>query len=115
MLRQPLTDQPRGHVLSTPRAKPDDETHRSRWIGLRPRNPRDSWQDGRARDQTQKLAARKFHRSLPGRGRLDMRTAGEGTRRVIHQIGSKGPHGCMISTEALKGKALFSDRGIRLI
>jgi hypothetical protein len=44
-----------------------------------------------------------------------MGAAGQGTRLLIRQIASMRPLACMISTETLKGKAVFSDRGIRSI
>ena len=44
-----------------PAAKADDDAHRPRRIGLRPRNARHGRQRGSARCQMQKSAAGKFH------------------------------------------------------
>src|SRR5262249_15991875 len=43
------------------RRKSDNDAHRPRRIGLRPRDPRNGWQRGSARDQMQKLSAGEFH------------------------------------------------------
>lgn len=41
--------------------KSDDDTHRPRWISLRPSEARCEWQRGCARGQMQEIAAGKFH------------------------------------------------------
>src|SRR5262249_12340386 len=57
-LRQPLSDQARGDVGRAGRGEWHDQTHRSRRIGLRPRDPRYCRQRrGSARGQMQKFAA----------------------------------------------------------
>src|SRR5207237_8611652 len=56
-LRQPLTHQAREDVLRAARGKADDDTHRPRWITLRPCGPRDGRERGSARGQMQEFAA----------------------------------------------------------
>jgi len=41
--------------------KADNDAHRPRWIGLRPRNSRDGRERGSAGGQMQEFAAGKFH------------------------------------------------------
>jgi hypothetical protein len=60
LLRQPLTEQARGDVGSAASCKADDDAHRPRWIGLRPRVARQRRQC-RSACQMQKFAAGKFH------------------------------------------------------
>ena len=60
-LRQPLTHQAREDVVRAAGGKADDDAHRPRRIGLRPREARYGRKHGSARCQMQKLAARKFH------------------------------------------------------
>src|SRR5262245_65778082 len=60
-LRQPLTHQAADHVLRAAGGKADEQTHRPRRIGLRPRYARYSWERGSARGQMQKISAGKFH------------------------------------------------------
>jgi hypothetical protein len=61
-LRQPLSDQACPDVEATTGREANDNAHRPRWIGLRPRDARQSRQRGRARGEAQKLSAGKFHR-----------------------------------------------------
>ena len=61
-LRQPLTDQARDDVGRAAGGEADDDAHRPRRIGLRPRDARHGRQRGSARGQMQKLSAGKFHR-----------------------------------------------------
>ena len=63
-LRQPLSDQARDDVGRAAGGKADDDAHRPRRIGLRPRDARHGRQRGSARGQMQKLSAGKFHRVL---------------------------------------------------
>src|SRR5262245_2156455 len=51
LLRQPLSYQACHDVGATSGGKSDNDAHRSRWIGLRPRDPRECRQRGRARRQ----------------------------------------------------------------
>src|SRR5262245_30805799 len=64
-LRQPLTNQAREDVRRAARGEADNDAHRSRRIGLRPRDTRSRWQYGRARGQMQKISAGKFHSEPP--------------------------------------------------
>src|SRR5262249_47428470 len=65
-LRQPLTDQACDDVRSSTSAKAFDQVHRSRRIGLRPRDPRYGRQRGSARGQIQKFpTVGKFHSEPP--------------------------------------------------
>src|SRR4051794_11396823 len=50
-LRQPLSYQPGDDVVSAPGGETNDDAHRPRWIGLRPRDPRCGRQRGSTRDQ----------------------------------------------------------------
>ena len=59
-LRQPLADQARDDVGAAAGGKADDDAHRPRRIGLRPRDARDGRQRGSARCQMQKSTAGKF-------------------------------------------------------
>src|SRR6516162_3574679 len=60
-LRQPLRDQACDDVGRPASGKADDDAHRPRRIGLRPRDPRDGREHSSARCQMQKLPAGKFH------------------------------------------------------
>src|SRR5262249_47689856 len=60
-LRQPLTDQAGDNVGWSARGKADNDAHRPRRIGLRPREARHGWERGRASGQMQKISAGKFH------------------------------------------------------
>jgi len=60
-LRQPLTDQARIDVESATGGKANEDSHRPRRIGLRPRDTRDGRQRGSARGQMQKFSAGKSH------------------------------------------------------
>jgi hypothetical protein len=60
-LRQPLTDQACDGVGRPASGKADNDAHRPRQIGLRPRDPRDGRKRGSAGGQMQKLPAGKFH------------------------------------------------------
>src|SRR5215472_16369695 len=61
-LRQPLSYQACHDVGATSGRKSDNDAHRSRRIGLRPRDPRHYWQRGSACCQMEKLSAvGKFH------------------------------------------------------
>jgi hypothetical protein len=80
-LRQPSTDQASDDVGSTAGSKADDDAHRPRRIGLRPRNPRESQQRGRIRDQMQKISAGKFHLNLPSHHSITSSVKREQRRR----------------------------------
>ena len=60
-LRQPLADQTSDDVGRSAGGKWDDDAHRPRRIGLRPRDARHGRQRGSARGQMQKFSAGKFH------------------------------------------------------
>src|SRR5262249_31270752 len=60
-LRQPMPHQAGEDVIGAAGSKADDDAHRSRWIGLRPRDPPTGRDRGSAHCQTQELAARKTH------------------------------------------------------
>ena len=60
-LREPLADQTRGNVVRAAGRNGNDDTHRPRRVGLRPRNAREHGQRDRARSQMQKISAGKFH------------------------------------------------------
>src|SRR5262249_13196037 len=59
-LRHPLTNQACNGVSPGARRKPVDDAHRTRWIGLRPRDARHYRQRGSASGQMQEFAAGKF-------------------------------------------------------
>ena len=61
-LRQPLTHQARDDVGRTTGRKADNDAHRVRRIGFRPRDARHRRERGSARGQMQKSSAGKFHR-----------------------------------------------------
>src|SRR6516162_7947349 len=63
-LRQPFSYQACHDVGATSGGKSDNDAHRSRRIGLRPRDPRYGRQRGSARGQMQEFAAGKFHLNL---------------------------------------------------
>jgi len=60
-LQQPLTHQACEDVGRPASGKADNDAHRPRWIGLRPRNSRDGRERGSAGGQMQEFAAGKFH------------------------------------------------------
>jgi len=60
-LRQRLTDKARADVRRAAGGNEDDQRHRPRRIGSRPRKPRHGRQCGSARVQMQKISAGKFH------------------------------------------------------
>jgi hypothetical protein len=64
-LRQPLPYQSRDDVTWASGGKADNDAHRPRWIGLRPRDARHGRQRGSARCQMQKISAGKFHFEPP--------------------------------------------------
>src|SRR5262245_41651834 len=64
-LRQPLTNEARSNVVNTTGRKWDNDAHRPRRIGLRPRNWRRHRQPGSAGGQIQKTSAGKFQSNLP--------------------------------------------------
>src|SRR5262250_997153 len=66
-LRQPLPNEARSNVVNTTGRKWDNDAHRPRRIGLRPRDPRERRQRGSACGEMQKLpSVGKFHwRPLP--------------------------------------------------
>src|SRR5262249_19893855 len=64
-LRKQLTEQPTMHIVRASRGERDDDPHRPRRIGLRPRDTRHGRQRGSARGQMQKISAGKFHFELP--------------------------------------------------
>src|SRR5262249_38112649 len=64
-LRQPLAHQTGRDVGRSGRGDWHDQTHRPRWIGLRPSKARDSRERGSGRGHMQKLPAGKFHSEPP--------------------------------------------------
>jgi hypothetical protein len=60
-LRQPLPRQARDDVSRAARRKANNDAHRTRWIGFRPRDARHCRERGSARCQMQKSTAGKFH------------------------------------------------------
>jgi hypothetical protein len=60
-LGQPLTDETRGDVGGAAGGKADNQAHRPRRIGLRPRETRHGRERGSARGQMEKISAGKFH------------------------------------------------------
>src|SRR5262245_16726638 len=66
-VRQPLPKQTSNDVGPAARDDADDQAHRPRWIGLRPRGPRDSRDSGGARGEMEKISAGKFHFEPPSR------------------------------------------------
>src|SRR5262249_6871805 len=64
-LRQPLTHQTRDDVSRAGRCERNNQTHRPRWIGLRPRDARDDRQRGSACGQMQKISAGKVYVETP--------------------------------------------------
>src|SRR5262249_21297108 len=64
-LRQPLTNEARSNVVNTTGRKWDNDAHRPRRIGLRPRYARYSRERGSTRCQMQKISAGKFHCEPP--------------------------------------------------
>src|SRR5262249_10170627 len=64
-LRQPLTNEARSNVVNTTGRKWDNDAHRPRRIGLRPRYARYSRERGSTRCQMQKISAGKFHFEPP--------------------------------------------------
>ena len=80
-LRQPLTDQARDDVGRAAGRKADDDAHRPRRIGLRPRDARHGRQRGSARCQMQKLSAGKFHGDPPISGQLYKNTLLSASRK----------------------------------
>src|SRR5262249_18662395 len=60
-LREPLCHHARNDVGGAPGGKADDDAHRPRRIGLRPRETRGGRQRGSAGGQVQKISAEKFH------------------------------------------------------
>ena len=66
-LREPLTYQARRDVRTASGREANNDAHRPRRIGLRPRDPRDGRQRGSARGEMEKISARKFHFEPPSR------------------------------------------------
>src|SRR5262245_4082868 len=64
-LRQPLADQAGRDVVRAGGRDRHDQTHRPRWIGLRPSDARDGRQRSSACGEMQKLSAGKYHSALP--------------------------------------------------
>src|SRR5262249_14817355 len=64
-LRKQLTEQPTMDIVRASRGERDDDPHRPRWVGLRPRDARDGRQRGSADGQMQEFAAGKFHGIAP--------------------------------------------------
>jgi hypothetical protein len=60
-LREPLTNGTRGDVGRAASQETDNDAHRPRRIGLRPRDARDGRQRGSARCKMEKISARKFY------------------------------------------------------
>src|SRR5262249_22846892 len=60
-LREPLCHHARNDVGGAPGGKADDDAHRPRRIGFRPRETRGGRQRGSARGQVQKISAEKVH------------------------------------------------------
>src|SRR5262249_27664010 len=65
LLRQPLADQTREDVARAARGETEDDAHRPRRVGLRPRETPHGRQRGSARGQMQKISAGKFHCEPP--------------------------------------------------
>src|SRR5262249_24460573 len=80
-LRELLADQARENVGSAARGIANDDPHRPRRIGLRPRETRHGRQSGRAGGQMQKLSAGKFHFEPPFTSFDHLVGAGEQRRR----------------------------------
>src|SRR5262249_4261866 len=78
--RQPLAHQTCDDVESASCGGTDDQTHRPRRIGLRPRETPHGRQRGSARDQMQKISAGKFHLNLPSHHSITSWCAGEQRR-----------------------------------
>src|SRR6516162_4711643 len=55
-LRQKLTNEARSNVVHATGCKWENDSHRPRWIGLRPRDPRDGRERGSARGQMQNMS-----------------------------------------------------------
>src|SRR6516164_2292328 len=66
-LGQPLTDQAGKRIDHATWGKAGDQSHRTRWVGLRPCGRRHGQQRGSAPRQMQKSTAAKFHDALPER------------------------------------------------
>jgi hypothetical protein len=64
-LRQPLPYQARGDVGQAARGSADDQSHRPRRVGLRPRDPRHGRQPGSTYCQVQEFSTCKSHRPFP--------------------------------------------------
>ena len=84
-LRQPLSDQSAEDVIAATRRIANDDAHRSRRIGLRPRTPQHGRQRGSARGQMQKISAGKFHR----RPSISRRFIRSPRRRAFTKAGSR--------------------------
>src|SRR5262249_42321866 len=78
-LRQRLTNEARDGVSCLAGGKGNDDPHRPRRVGLRPRDTRYGRQRGSARGQMQECAARKSHSSPSGA----CNPMGTGTSRLI--------------------------------
>jgi hypothetical protein len=101
--RQPLRHQPRDDVGRAAGDDGDDQTHRPRRIGLRPRDPRDDRQRGSARGQMQEFATGKFH--------------GDDPSLVCSQKDGTSQHGknrrsIILSTRLMTGRVMNGPRSI---
>src|SRR5262249_50144617 len=74
LLGQPLGEQARDDVGRRARREADDDAHRPRRIGLRPRYTRDRRERGSARGQMQEFATGKLHRASLQRSVLQTQT-----------------------------------------
>src|SRR5215469_7596667 len=86
-LRQPLTDQARRDVTCAARGKADNDAHRPRRIGLRPRDARGRRERGSARGQMQKLSAGKFQcRQSRGTQQLKSQLLMQSSRQLGYEL-----------------------------
>jgi hypothetical protein len=69
-LGEPLPHQARGDVGRASGSRADDDAHRPRRIGLRPRAARDGREGGGTRGKMQELSTGTFHHSPPVHGRF---------------------------------------------
>src|SRR5262249_28815036 len=83
-LRKPLRYQARDDVGRATGRNADDNAHRPRWIGLRPRDARHGRERGSARGQMEKISAGKFRSKPPSRFTSLDYLVGAGEQRRRH-------------------------------
>src|SRR5262252_1228761 len=83
-LRKPLRYQARDEVGRATGRNADDNAHRPRWIGLRPRDARHGRERGSARGQMEKISAGKFRSEPPSRFTSLDYLVGAGEQRRRH-------------------------------